>query len=632
MKPVLRNQSPIHSIFNTTLPRPPLPPRRRNPPPIIDLDGPLQRRTVVPRADPSDLLPSRDPDDPTPPFTEEIMNSYISRKFKMPAIKVYDVIGDPANHVRTFSNALLMQPVNDTIKCRAFTQNLSGMAQRWYSCLPPNSIGSFRELIQAFIKQFISGRVHEKSSASLRSIVKGTKESLRDYLNRFTKEALKVPDLDDKVAMIELQQGTRDELFKMSLAKRLPESMLQLQDRAEKYIKVEESMRKMVVNNEPNGGKNRKTDLQYIAKDKYPRTEQSNDSTPKKGGPGQNFTEYAKLNAPRNQILMEIEKDRDDVGHDTDECRQLKDEIKFLIRKGRLSNYTGDGGDRNNNGRKNFDDRRREQDDQGRNPHPRTPVMNAIFGGPRPRGPVKNTIFWRTNCCGLIQKLEESLTTEVKHIIGESPKRARTGVTMTFNDSDLEGVKFPHDDPLVITPIIGNNPVKRVLVDNGASMDILLHDTFIRMGYNDSQLTPTDMAIYGFVGVECPVKGIIKLSMTIVQEPRNGKVLPIEDLDIRENDEKRGKPAEDLILIPLALEDPEKVIFIGASLEEPLRGKLVKFLHENSDIFAWSAADMSGIDPELITQKLNVYPNRKTLKQKKRSFAPERQEAIKQEV
>ncbi|KAL8105090.1 hypothetical protein AgCh_029036 [Apium graveolens] len=306
----------------------------------------------------------------------------------------------------------------------------------------------------------------------------GAKESLRDYLNRFTKEALKVPDLDDKVAMIALQQGTRDEFFKMSLAKRPPESMLQLQERAGKYIKVEESMRKTVVSNEPTGGKKRKTDLEYIAKDKYPRTEQNPDSTPKKGGPGQKFTEYAKLNAPRSQILMEIEKDRDirwpkplkadptklekskycrfhkDVGHDTDECRQLKDEIEFLIRKGRLNKYTGEGGDRNNNGRKNFEDRRRDQDDQGK-----------------------------------------AYTREVMHIVGEAPKRARTEVTLAFDDSDLEGVKFPHDDPLVITPVIGNSPVKRVLVDNGASVDILLHDTFLRMGYNDSQLTPTDMPI-----------------------------------------------------------------------------------------------------------------------------------------
>ncbi|XP_074337747.1 uncharacterized protein LOC141674948 [Apium graveolens] len=113
------------------------------------------------------------------------------------------------------------------------------MAQRWYNRLPLNSTGSFKDLRHVDIKQFISGRVHEKSLDFLMGIVQGEKESLKDYLNRFTKEALKVPDLEDKVVMISLQQGTRDEFFKISLARRLLESMLQLQDMAGKYIKVE---------------------------------------------------------------------------------------------------------------------------------------------------------------------------------------------------------------------------------------------------------------------------------------------------------------------------------------------------------------------------------------------------------
>ncbi|KAK1387031.1 hypothetical protein POM88_015209 [Heracleum sosnowskyi] len=155
--------------------------------PIINLD-PTPRRTKraeAPRGDPSVLLPLGDPDDPTPPFTQDIMKATISRKFKMPTIKAYDGTGDPANHVRTFSNALLLQPTNDAVKCRAFPQTLAGMTQRWYSHLPPNSIGSFKELRKAFINQFISGRVHEKSSASLMAIQQGKNEALRDYINRF---------------------------------------------------------------------------------------------------------------------------------------------------------------------------------------------------------------------------------------------------------------------------------------------------------------------------------------------------------------------------------------------------------------------------------------------------------------
>ncbi|KAK1397108.1 hypothetical protein POM88_006971 [Heracleum sosnowskyi] len=195
--------------------------------PLIDLGTPSRRqegarRTEIPRSDPRVLTQLGDPDDPIPPFTEEVMDAHVSRKFKMPTIKAYDGTGDPATHVRTFSNALLLQPVTDALKCRAFPQTLAGMAQRWYSRLPPNSISCFRELSTAFISQFISGRVHEKSSASLMNLTQGKNETLRDYLKRFTKETLNIPDLDNKVAMIALQQGTTDVFFKMSLAKHPP--------------------------------------------------------------------------------------------------------------------------------------------------------------------------------------------------------------------------------------------------------------------------------------------------------------------------------------------------------------------------------------------------------------------------
>ena len=67
-------------------------------------------------------------------------------------------------------------------------------------------------------------------------------ESLRNYINRFTKEALKVPNLDEKVAMIALQQGTTDTFFKRSLVKQATEDMNAIQERDGKYIKAEESL------------------------------------------------------------------------------------------------------------------------------------------------------------------------------------------------------------------------------------------------------------------------------------------------------------------------------------------------------------------------------------------------------
>ena len=187
------------------------------------------------------------------------------------------------------------------------------------------------------------------------------------------------------------------------------------------------------------------------------------------------------------------------MGHKTDDCRQLKDEIEFLIRKGKLSRYTRDGD-------KNQGNRQREDNDRDRRTQPRGPVINMIFGGPTAAGTSSNS--------------RKAYAREVMTIVGEAPKRARVEASIAFDDSDLKGVKFPHDDPLVITPIIGNSPVKRVLIDNGASVDILFYDAFEKMGYVDSELTSSNMPIYGFNGVESNIEGIIQLPVTIGEEPR----------------------------------------------------------------------------------------------------------------
>ena len=56
------------------------------------------------------------------------------------------------------------------------------------------------------------------------------------------------------------------------------------------------------------------------------------------------------------------------------------------------------------------------------------------------------------------------------------------------------------------------------------------------------------------------------------------------------------------------------------------------FLKQNMEVFAWKQEDMVGIDHAVITHRLNVSPSFKPVKQKRRSFALERQNAINEEV
>jgi hypothetical protein len=92
------------------------------------------------------------------------------------------------------------------------------------------------------------------------------------------------------------------------------------------------------------------------------------------------------------------------------------------------------------------------------------------------------------------------------------------------------------------------------------------------------------------------------------------------------------EPSEELSTIILDNEHPEKSTRIGANLAPQTRESIIHFLKNNKDVFAWSQEDMPGIDPSIISHKLNVNPCLRPIKQKRRVFAPERNNAIMKKV
>ena len=68
------------------------------------------------------------------------------------------------------------------------------------------------------------------------------------------------------------------------------------------------------------------------------------------------------------------------------------------------------------------------------------------------------------------------------------------------------------------------------------------------------------------------------------------------------------------------------------SLDPIIKEQLISFLKKNADCFAWTHEDMVGIDPNVISHKLNVDSTFKPIKQKRRKLAPERNKVINDEV
>ena len=88
----------------------------------------------------------------------------------------------------------------------------------------------------------------------------------------------------------------------------------------------------------------------------------------------------------------------------------------------------------------------------------------------------------------------------------------------------------------------------------------------------------------------------------------------LDELNMRDEVNTRPEPSEELEPIPLD-DNPEHLAYIGSKLADDLRSLLTQFLKQNKDVFAWKQANMGGIDPAIITHRLNISLNQSSKKE-----------------
>ena len=74
------------------------------------------------------------------------------------------------------------------------------------------------------------------------------------------------------------------------------------------------------------------------------------------------------------------------------------------------------------------------------------------------------------------------------------------------------------------------------------------------------------------------------------------------------------------------------MVVIGKGLEEAEEARLIQFLRNNQDVFAWSSSDLRGVSRAVIEHTLKVNPKAKPVKQGQRTMSEERQKVAQAEV
>ncbi|XP_074296986.1 uncharacterized protein LOC141627654 [Silene latifolia] len=418
------------------------------------------------------------------PFVDDIALIGVPKGCVPPAMTLYDGTIDPLDHNNHYKQKMM-----------------------WFVGLPNKSISSFADLVNAFNQQFASSRKPEKQTSDLYPIVQGFEESTRDYLNRFNKEKVSIPRCDIATAIQAFRRGLhQDSQLYKDLTMHPCTTFEEVQSKAIDVMRLEED-------STPVGGTydsdpvSRKASAEKKSERPKPYSRSVNKVSGNSEGKSEadlppKISEYgfttnlAELFKALKELglrvrwpkLPEGNPSSRDTGkkcefhssntQNTDECHSLRKEVKFHYDQGNLDHLLPRNTTRVNSA-----------DQVLPSPPPHcTRTVNVITGG--------------SELCGLTYSAAKRHATRTK---GDRPENSyrinrQNLPSVTFDEADAGYAPEQHHDALIIMLPIGNCEVRKILVDTGSTVNLIMLETLKGMGFTEKDLAKKAVPLVGFSG------------------------------------------------------------------------------------------------------------------------------------
>ncbi|XP_072088602.1 uncharacterized protein [Arachis hypogaea] len=516
------------------------------------------------------------------PFTEEVMSFELPKRFTLPlTLTPYDGLGDPKKFLKNFRSIMIVNGVSDTVLCHCFPNYLDGPALDWLCALPAGSISRFQQLAKLFEEHFTGSVIYLHDSDYLNTIKQGQNESLKDYMTRFTKVAISIPDLHPEVHLHAIKSGLRPGKFQEIIA----------------FNTKREDIIKEILNSK-------------LIK------------PPRKAGTYQDTK-----NVDKSKYCAFHQKH----GHTTDDCVIAKDLLERLAWQGHLDKYIGSHIQKRSTPSRNKDlseQQHREKEKLTANNYekPRG-VINYISGG-YASGDYNSSIQNLDDPVVITLQLGDLL---VKKVLLDPGSSADVLFYSTFQKMKLSNNILQSTEGDLVgfsgkrVPIIGSVWLQTTLGENPLSKtcDIQYLDDHVVTIHGDHK-----EALHCY-NIGMKFQNHSKQQVNNVDLTNNSSALA--DLDPRTDFRERPTPSDDLQKVYFN-NDPNKFTFVGKSISKEELNVITIFLQEQADLFAWTPSDMPGIDPQIISHKLAINPSARPVQQKKRKLGEEKRKASLEET
>ncbi|XP_076959037.1 uncharacterized protein LOC143634992 [Bidens hawaiensis] len=432
------------------------------------------------------------------------------------SVGAYSEMTDPSDHLLRFEAVGGVSGWTIPYWCHMFALTFTGAAREWFEKLPCGKIRSWKDFVAKFSQHFSQQRKHTRDPSEILDVERRNNESIEDFITRFNNESLNIGGISEDMLRGAFRKNVHSDALIRTLTGKdgMPESWDEIMTAAKLFARTEKTLgyssQKQLPRLEfhtPRPNKQVKgpiwSRLQPSAETSKPFDARSLiGNKNKRNFPARSFnSSWTQLSKTPSEILTTenltfrkpqsiprksfLDKKKhctyhNDIGHNTNECVALRNEIEAALKNGKLDHLV-----------------------KGVRPGPSKPPAKDN------QGPAKRQI----------KDLNVHMIQGGQHNGGKRKE---------FDDEEWknEPVIFPrikggpcNKNSLIITALFGHNRLQYVFFDTGSTSDIMYEQCFEQLEEDDKErLQPIHAPVSGFGGEIMHPRGVIIFPVTLSNE------------------------------------------------------------------------------------------------------------------
>ncbi|XP_076922104.1 uncharacterized protein LOC143583767 [Bidens hawaiensis] len=348
------------------------------------------------------------------------------------------------------------------------------MLQEWFEKLPCGKITIWKDFVAKFSQHFSQQKKHTRDPSEILDVTRRNNESIEDFITHFTNESLNIGGVSEDMLRGAFCKNVHSDALIRTLAGRdgMPESWDEIMKASKLFARTEKSL----------SSSSQKKSPRIEFQTPRPNSWTQLSKTPSEILNTENLTFRKPQPIPRKSFLDNKKhcSYHNDIGHNTNECVALINEIEVAVRKGKLEHLV-----------------------KG---------VRAGIGKP----PAKDGK-------GLAKRQVKILNV---HMI--QGRHSGKGKRRDYSDEECknEPMIFPrikggpcNKNPLIITVEFGHYRSQYVFFDTGSTSDIMYEQCFEQLEEEDKErLQPIHAPVSGFGGEIMHQRGVITFPVTLMTE------------------------------------------------------------------------------------------------------------------